>query len=513
MRQAIALLRVSTEAQAAADRGSLPAQRAEIARIAARHELELVEWVELAGVSGAKVLEEPRFAAVLERLAEPGIAGVVVVDFDRLFRRGRFEDYAILDRFADTGSVIFSGEGVLDPAEDTGGLLGVLRGELGGMERRAIARRANRVKEELRKAGRHVQGPSSLPLAVAYRLERDEAGGVRPVWSYTWPEAGIVRRLFAEVLAGERNFARLARTLGLDRTRVKDLLRNPIYAGRRRYALRRIGKRCVPRTDPLEVTVFAEPLVPPADFEAVQEILDGRRRRGGRSRGDGGPAVFYGLARCALCGAPLYVSHLARWGWKYRCSTATKRGGCPTGQLGQAVVDQAGELAVARALADPEVLAVALAAVLEPAPVAELDPELGTKRLEELRRERERVVTSFERGLRTLTDAEGRIRSLERQEASLRRDLEAGPGDTPDPEEIAAAVASTFASWPFLQLAEKRRLLAAGVEAVLFERAGIAAARCTGVVLRLLSLPGRGHRLRSVGTHPGGILLDLGGLQ
>lgn len=57
MPRAIALLRVSTEGQTGPDRYGLDGQRAEVARIAAAHGLELIETVELHGVSGAAVPE------------------------------------------------------------------------------------------------------------------------------------------------------------------------------------------------------------------------------------------------------------------------------------------------------------------------------------------------------------------------------------------------------------------------------------------------------------------------
>ena len=158
MRRAIGLVRVSTDAQATEDRGGIPGQRAELARIAAREGLTIVETVELAGVSGAQVREDPRFLGLLGRLADPDVAGVVVADFDRLFRRGRFADYGILDAFADTGSLLFTSDGAIDPREETDAIVSLLRGELGAMERRKIAERTWRGKEALRRAGRHVAG-------------------------------------------------------------------------------------------------------------------------------------------------------------------------------------------------------------------------------------------------------------------------------------------------------------------------------------------------------------------
>ena len=179
-RKAIALLRVSSEAQAGPNRMGLPAQQQVCKRVAQTHDLEIIDWVELEGVSGAAVLGEPRFAALLKRLAEPQVAGLVVADFDRLFRRGRFADYAILDAFADSGSLLFTADGVLDPTQDSGGLLGVLRGELAGMERRAIAERTRRGREERRRQGRRAEGDGrkvGMPRGVQFDFASGE-------WSY-----------------------------------------------------------------------------------------------------------------------------------------------------------------------------------------------------------------------------------------------------------------------------------------------------------------------------------------
>ena len=174
--QAIALLRVSTDEQAGRDRAGLPAQRVEIERVAAAHSLDVVEWVQLEGVSGTAVLEDPRFDALLERLKAPEIVGVVVAAFDRLFRHGKFGDYAILDAFADTGSAIYSAEGRLDPAQESDGLLSVLHGELAGMERRRIRARTMKAKEVRRRAGFYPESVHTLPYGVTYRVETGPDG-------------------------------------------------------------------------------------------------------------------------------------------------------------------------------------------------------------------------------------------------------------------------------------------------------------------------------------------------
>lgn len=58
-KKVIELIRVSTEAQAAADRASIPAQRAANRRTSAQYGLEIVGTIEFADVSGAAVLSSP----------------------------------------------------------------------------------------------------------------------------------------------------------------------------------------------------------------------------------------------------------------------------------------------------------------------------------------------------------------------------------------------------------------------------------------------------------------------
>lgn len=95
MRQAIALLRVSSEAQAGPERQGLPAQREVCQRIASAHGLQVVRWVELEGVSGAAVLAEPRFARVLADLRAGPARGPyppVSPRFDRTWTQERSEN-------------------------------------------------------------------------------------------------------------------------------------------------------------------------------------------------------------------------------------------------------------------------------------------------------------------------------------------------------------------------------------------------------------------------------------
>ena len=233
MTQAIALLRVSSEAQAGPERQGLPAQREVCERIAAAYGLQVVRWVELEGVSGAAVLAEPRFARVLDDLRAGRARAVIVADFDRLFRRGRFSDYAILDAFAETKSVLYTAGGVYDPGEDAGALMSVLQGELSGQERRRILERTRRGRERKhREQGIRAEGTVGMPRGVRFDPKRG--------WSYVFPEAERVREVFRLWLEKEGSlpFAEIARRTGLGSGSssnrswaIRSILRQPLYKG------------------------------------------------------------------------------------------------------------------------------------------------------------------------------------------------------------------------------------------------------------------------------------------
>lgn len=461
MRQAIALIRVSTEGQATDDRAGLAAQRRECERIAAREDLAIAEWVELAGVSGAKVLDDARFRSLLDRLSRPGIAGLIVADFDRLFRRGRFGDYVILDAFADTGSLLFTSEGRVDPTQDTDALLSLIRGELGAMERRKIRMRTMRAKVEHRARGRHVAGAHTLPLGVRFDKSTDR-------WSYAPAESSLVREVFERVLSGERNFTQLAQRLGVGRTLIRRILCQPLYAG-----FRYLGAEGGVAREGTEQVVLDPPLVSRADWTRAQEIA---RVRPPPPRGLGGPRVYRGLLRCADCGARMHVHR--DHAWTYRCGPVLHT------MIVAHAVDAACDVALAERLARPEVVLAALAGATAEREAARPDAEESAAEAKRLIAERERVTVGFERGLRTLAEAERRTREIDAALARLELPAEPAP-EAESVEALAALLAAPFAEWAYLTADQKRRILGPAVESIAVARTGRAQAAVESVRLRI----------------------------
>src|SRR5580658_2084029 len=136
MKRVIQLLRVSTEAQAADDKAGLAAQRAINQRTAVTYDLEIVKTIEMCDVSGTAVLRAPEMQELLRLIESPDIHGVVTKEFSRLMRPDNFKDYALLQAFVDTETVLYLPDGPLDLASAIGGLIGMIRAGMARIERR-----------------------------------------------------------------------------------------------------------------------------------------------------------------------------------------------------------------------------------------------------------------------------------------------------------------------------------------------------------------------------------------
>src|SRR4029434_6087397 len=107
MKKFLELIRVSTGQQAADNRASIPAQRTANRRTCAQYDLEIVQSIEIADVSGACVLLAPEMQRLLKLMQLPEIDGVVAREFSRLMRPENFSDYALLQAFVDSRTVLY----------------------------------------------------------------------------------------------------------------------------------------------------------------------------------------------------------------------------------------------------------------------------------------------------------------------------------------------------------------------------------------------------------------------
>jgi len=503
MKKAIGLIRVSTKGQAQEDRGGLAGQRATVKAIASTYDLEIVEWTELRGVSGTAVLDEPQFEALRRRIEAPEIHAVIVADLDRLMRPEDPGYYAIYRQFRDTGTVLYTDAGPKDYRSDR--LLMMIESEIAVFERDKIRDRTMRAKEALRHRGRHVAGAKALPYAVTYRNEKTGVGEVEGLWGYERLESTIVVEVYRRFLAGERNFSKMARELGISRTLVRRVLTNPIYKGVREYTQRHRNGQPIPRSEEevFSLQVIDDPLVAPDDWQTVQALLAGSNRR--RPARENGECVYRGFLVCGSCGSPVHAHHQKRAGWQYRCPDSARRSRtCPTGSLIRRVVDAEIDARIEAEISDPDRLTALLTVGLpgENPPLAQRDAAHGSSQVADLRAERDRVVTSYEHGFRSLQDSEKRIREIDAQTEVLERvALAAQQSIERDADGIIEAVTTAFSDWRFLGHTHKREILAAMVQSIHIERAGRARARVKALDLILPtpdpSSPPNGPRSRT----------------
>jgi DNA invertase Pin-like site-specific DNA recombinase len=222
MKKVIELIRVSTEKQAADDHASIPAQRTANRRTSAQYGLEIVRSIEFADVSGASVLLAPEIQQLVQAMHSPEIHGVVAREFSRLMRPENFSDYALLQAFVDSRTVLYLPDGPIDLSSKSGRLVGIIRAAMAGIERVEILERVWAAKEEKRRRGELAQGQIVLPLGVGY----DRTHGF-----YYKPEAEHVREAFRQFLAGNQSYSRLAKLVGVTPRGMHLILRNPIWTG------------------------------------------------------------------------------------------------------------------------------------------------------------------------------------------------------------------------------------------------------------------------------------------
>ena len=183
-KKVIELIRISTEGQAAADKASIPAQRAANRRTSAAYGLEICKSFEISDVSGAAVLHAPEIREMIELMKSPEIHGVVTKEFSRLMRPENFDDYQLLQHFADTKTILYLPGGPIDLGSKMGRLMAASGLFLPASNAKKIANGCGGAKEAKRRQGENPQSDITLPYGVEYKRNLG--------WFYT-PSAEKVR--------------------------------------------------------------------------------------------------------------------------------------------------------------------------------------------------------------------------------------------------------------------------------------------------------------------------------
>ena len=430
MKRAIELIRVSTEGQASADRASIPAQRAVNRRTCAQYGLEIIKTFEISDVSGASVLLAPEIQQLVSMMQAPEIHGVVTREFSRLMRPENFADYALLQAFVDSNTVLYLPEGPLDLTSKTGRLMGTIRAAIAGLERTEILERVWTAKEEKRRRGELAQSSIVLPWGVGYEQVRG---------FYYKPECEKVREAFRQFLVGNQSYCRLAKLLGVTPRGMHLIMRNPIWMGWRvidkkrdtsaagKYLApngRQADRRKIARSadEVIRVRVIDEPLISESDFRAVQRIMDLKQRKHWRSIPDRKPRFTYsGFLACSKCGELIH-SVLARADY-YVCKGRRLNHICCTRYMARERLERKLDFLFASNLTKPTFLEKCLESMK-----AQYQREGSAARVERLkldveslRLKRGRVIDSFVEGLIPTSERDRRV-------AAIDRDLELSEG-------------------------------------------------------------------------------------
>ncbi|MFO7171628.1 MAG: recombinase family protein [Bacillota bacterium] len=389
---------------------SIPEQRracrekAEALAQAAGSQLVVHEFVDAVG---GDWLNRPALDQVLEFLRSARVDVFLCMDPDR-FSRLLKNQLIVAEEIERSGARLEFVHGGYDHSPE-GQAFFQMRGVFAQLEKAKILERTARGKRGKIRAG----GVPQVIHAYGYRflkgvkgrvpleVREDQAQWVRTI--YRWCAEGMSTQAIAQELTRLGIPPPRGCSHRWHRSTVRDILRNPLFKGvlvlnkvdarglqaarqlppeyRRQHGLK-LTYRMRPESE--WVRLPAPAIVSAELWQAAQDSLDRRRQR---RRGRYARALPAGSGRCALCGGPIYYGATGKGGRTYLvCRNrhgprAPGRDRCPLPGKLAAWVERAVFSRIARWLADPEVVALALA---EMSRRAGQHPELA--RLEEERR-------------------------------------------------------------------------------------------------------------------------------
>jgi DNA invertase Pin-like site-specific DNA recombinase len=468
MRRAIAILRVSTDAQ------DTDRQKTDIERVERAHSLTIERVVELDGVSGRKVRENDHMKRVLADLNRPDIAGVVVSALDRLFRLDKFADFGILDNFKDTGKMIYSAkEGALDLRTDAGLILSLMSGAQSGLEWRELRRRTTQGKEVLRTRGGNPNGRLVLPRGVGYEPVKSANGRtIGGKWFYTEPDATRIRRAY-DLLFERRSYRDIVARIGGGFTNVgiRGSLANPIWMGIRKYAEN--------REEPLELRVIDPPLISPERWEAAQAIILEKRTRWAKTKHLQPRCLLTGLLRCA-CGRAAYLRRCHRKYSYYDCSSKVHGSSCGARGVQQPAADRTFEHFLSHEFLDAAFLRSILARFEAAAPARDDNRDQLARQRQMLEAERQRLLRMTLRGDCSEDDFARESKRIETEMRDLDRLAPAPVPAAIDPAELVMRIHRIFGTLRRRPLEEKRDLLRTVLKEIILKNGAVTAITING---------------------------------
>lgn len=312
--KAVEFLRVSTQEQGSDDRAGIPRQRQANAQTIGKHNLSILKTITIIDVSGTSVLHTPEVKELITLMNSGQISGVVVADWDRLIRLDNFNDFALLQYFKESNTLIFLPDQVIDLNTQSGFLIGGFQSIISGNELTQIKKRMLDAKETKRRNGEHPNCDITLPTGVGYDRENRRF--------YYMPDIQKVKELFDIFYnQGIQNYRELQRLTGFHHRTIPNLLKNEIYIGYRTYTQKRSpeknikpggrqgDKRKINRSpdEIIRIKVIDDPAINEDVFREIQELVKRKNTEYHKKKSRPGEKFLYaGFLRCGECGQILY---------------------------------------------------------------------------------------------------------------------------------------------------------------------------------------------------------------
>ncbi len=408
------------------------------------------------GFSGSH-LERPALDELRDHAREGRFEAVIVLCPDRLARKYAYQ-VLLLEEFKRVGvEVHFCERPISDSPDDQ--LLLQIQGAVAEYERAKILERARRGR--LYRARMGELGPSQAPYGYVcspknhggdgrIRLDEEEASMVRQVFEWYAREGETLYSLLGRLNASPWYTRAGRKEWGA--TTVLRMLRCPWYVGRAYYNKTRTvrnpastnntpGKKpaketTTPRPEVEWIPVPVPPILDEALFARVQQRIEENQRFARRRLRREGVFLLRGILKCGVCGHA-YVAetriedrpHGGEYRWEYYiCSmrmaplpdAVPHR--CPNDRLRAVGVDEAVWTTVRDLLLDSDEVAIQLRRWVEhtstDSPELQQQLQHAERRLQELNRQRDRLLDAYQLGALPLDTFRTRMQALEESRLS-----------------------------------------------------------------------------------------------
>lgn len=306
MQQMYGYIRVSTIRQGTQG-VSLQEQKTAIEQYASRNHLEIIEWYEERET--AAKLGRPVFSRMLKNLRQKKASGVIIHKIDRSARN--LKDWAALGELLDSGIDVRFAHDSLDMHARGGRLSADIQAVI-------AADYIRNLREETKKGfyGRLKQGLYPMRAPLGYL---DQGGGKAKIHDPV--NAPLIKEIFRLYATGKYSLDHLVSNLAerkfknrdggkLTRSSLAVILRNPFYIGL--IHIRRTGET---------FSGIHEPLISKSLYSTVQDILDGKKKKG-PGRHD---FLFRRIFTCMNCNRS-FIGEKQKGLNYYRCHFC--KGGC-----------------------------------------------------------------------------------------------------------------------------------------------------------------------------------------